>query len=76
MKDAPIIIPTAVYTSETLKSVLGLRASTIAREIRLGRLQVSRRAGRYYVLGSWVLAWLVAGQVPVKASPSEEKLDA
>jgi hypothetical protein len=61
------VLPTAVYTPTTLKAALGLRDNTIPREVRADRLRVSKRAGRYFVLGSWVLEWLRGGEVRRRA---------
>ena len=36
---------------------------SIRREVREGRLRISKRAGRYYLLGAWLLEWLEAGEV-------------
>jgi hypothetical protein len=43
---------------------LKLKTSTIRREVKAGRLRVSKRAGRYYLLGSWILEWLAGGELP------------
>jgi hypothetical protein len=70
MKPVPIIHPNAVFDKKALGELLFLKDSTIGREVRLGRLRVSRRAGRYYFLGAWILQWLRAGEVcrpPAKA---------
>ncbi len=53
-----IIYPTAVYSAEEARRALRLRESTIRREVREGRLRVARRAGRHFILGSWLLRWL------------------
>ena len=58
----PAIYPTAVYTRQQVEEMLGLGRETLAREIRHGRLRVSRRAGRYWFLGEWLLAWLTSGE--------------
>jgi hypothetical protein len=55
---APVIDPNAVFGVESAQQALGLRRSTLAREIRLGRLKVSKRGGRYYLLGEWLLDWI------------------
>jgi hypothetical protein len=60
---APVIDPRAVFRRETLTKALGLARHTIAREIREGRLRAARRGGWYFILGSWVLQWLEAGEV-------------
>jgi hypothetical protein len=62
MKEPHVIHPCAVYTVDSLRSVLGLTKTTIGREVRLGRLRVTKRAGKYYLLGRWVLQWLKDGE--------------
>jgi hypothetical protein len=57
------IVPTAVYSLVAARLALGLTASTLNREIRLRRLRVSKRAGRYFILGEWLLQWLRDGEV-------------
>jgi hypothetical protein len=59
-----VIHPNAVYTVAQLQRALLLRSSTIRREYREGRLRISKRAGRHYVLGEWVLEWIRAGELP------------
>jgi hypothetical protein len=56
-----VIDPTAVYTIATATAALTLRKECLPREIRLGRLQARKRAGRYWILGKWLLAWLATG---------------
>jgi hypothetical protein len=63
MKEPHVVHPCAVYTVESLRAVLGLTKSTIGREVRLGRLRVTKRAGKYFLIGSWILAWLRSGEV-------------
>jgi hypothetical protein len=58
----PILDPRAVYTRLQATALLGLKPSTLATEIKKGRLRVSRRAGRYFILGKWLLQWIVAGE--------------
>jgi hypothetical protein len=57
------ICPATVYTLESATRALGLRRTTPKSEVRQGRLRVSRRGGRYYFLGKWLLEWLEAGEV-------------
>jgi hypothetical protein len=57
-----IIVPTAVYTSEQVRRLLGLADGTIRREVREGRLRVAERCNRYYFLGAWLLEWIAAGE--------------
>lgn len=65
-----VIQPTAVYTTDQLREALRLKAETLRREVRLGRIRVSRRAGRYYFLGEWVLAWIASGAVDSSTRPN------
>jgi hypothetical protein len=58
-----LIESNAVYSLESARAALGLARATLRREIRLGRLRVSKRAGRYYILGCWLLQWLQAGEI-------------
>jgi hypothetical protein len=58
-----VIHPTGVYVAEDLRRLLRLRASTVRREVREGRLRVSKRAGRRFFLGAWVLSWLESGEI-------------
>src|SRR4051794_17537461 len=58
-----VIHPTAVYTVAAAQEALGLRDSTVRREVREGRLRISKRAGKHYLLGSWLLDWIEAGEV-------------
>jgi hypothetical protein len=53
----------AVFTLEQLRQALGLRSRTLPREVRGGRLKVNKRAGRYFIFGSDVKAWLRAGAI-------------
>jgi hypothetical protein len=62
VKQVPVIVPGAVYTLVTAQAELGLAKATLGREIRLGRLRVSKRAGRYFILGEWLLEWLRNGE--------------
>jgi hypothetical protein len=58
-----VIVPTAVYATAQLNAALDLKPGTLPREFRKKRLRYSKRAGRVWVLGSWVLEWLEAGEV-------------
>ena len=59
----PVINRNSIFTLETLRPVLGLSKGCLPREIRLGRLRAAKRAGRYFILGAWVLEWLEGGEV-------------
>jgi hypothetical protein len=58
-----VIDPTGVYSVEDCIRIFRLRKSTIRRELREGRLRVSKRAGRYFLLGEWLLEWLRGGEL-------------
>jgi hypothetical protein len=58
-----------VFSLDMARRVLGLTGSTLRREIRLRRLRVAKRAGRYFLLGEWLLEWLRAGEVRREANP-------
>jgi hypothetical protein len=61
------IHPNDVFLAADVQAALRLNRSTIRREVREGRLRVSKRAGRYYFLGSWLLEWIAGGEVERKA---------
>jgi hypothetical protein len=58
---APVIHPGSVFSIDSATAALGLAPSCLKREVRLGRLRASRRGGRYFILGQWLLDWLAAG---------------
>jgi Helix-turn-helix domain len=67
---APLVIePNGVYQPDYVRATLQLTATTLRREIRLGRLKVCKRGGRYFFLGEQLLAWLRGGEV-CRAGPS------
>jgi hypothetical protein len=66
-----VIQANAVYGVEEAIQVFRLRKSTIRREIREGRLRVSKRAGRYYLLGEWLLEWIRGGEQPRRGGREE-----
>ena len=51
-----------VYTLASARKALNLPDSCLRREIRLKRLRVSKRAGRYFILGKWLLEWIEGGE--------------
>jgi hypothetical protein len=61
-----VIVPHAVYSVEAARQALGLAANTLPREIRKRRLRVSKRAGRHFILGEWLIEWLKAGELQRK----------
>lgn len=68
---SPVVVdPNAVFDLASARATLGLKKATIGRELRLGRLRVSKRAGKYYILGEWLLEWLRTGEITSAAHPS------
>jgi hypothetical protein len=62
--DGPHVIhANGVYTVDDLRRVFGLKASSVRREVRFGRLRMSKRCGRYYCLGQWLRQWLENGEL-------------
>jgi hypothetical protein len=59
-----VINPRAVYDLRSATAALELNRTTLLREVRKRRLRVSRRGGRYFVLGAWLLQWLKEGEIP------------
>jgi hypothetical protein len=57
------IHPNDVFTLSGARAALRLAKSTFRREVREGRLRVSCRAGRRWLLGSWLLEWLRGGEL-------------
>jgi hypothetical protein len=70
---APVVSPNAVFTVPQAQRTLRLAAGTLPREIRLRRLRVAKRAGRYFVLGAWLLEWLEAGEVRREERPASRE---
>jgi hypothetical protein len=61
---APVVIDRdTVYTLAQARAALGLRRDTLSGAIRRGELRVSRRAGRYWFLGAWLLEWIGGGEL-------------
>ena len=68
-----VIHADGVYTVEDLRRVFGLKASSVRREVRLGRLRMSKRCGRHYCLGKWVLQWLESGELKRGCNQQDSK---
>jgi hypothetical protein len=64
-----VIVPTAAYSIEQARAALGLKKTSIRREVREGRLRVSVRAGRRYLLGAWLLQWIEEGELHQQQRP-------
>jgi hypothetical protein len=65
----------AIYTLRQARLALDLKKSTLPREARLGRLRVSRRGGRYFVTGAWLLDWIKGGAVSPRRHAKETDVD-
>jgi hypothetical protein len=61
--DIHTINPTGLYFADDVRRIFRLRLSSLRRELRLGRLKVAKRSGRYIFLGKWLLAWIEDGEV-------------
>jgi hypothetical protein len=60
----PVVLhPHMILTFQQARQTLGLPKSTLAREVRLKRLRVAKRAGKYLILGSWILQWIRDGEL-------------
>jgi hypothetical protein len=62
-----VIPPDALFRLDELRALLGLPVSCLKREIRLRRLRVSKRSGRYWCTGEWVREWIETGEVRQQA---------
>jgi hypothetical protein len=66
----PVIDPKAVFTIDQARGILRLAKNCLPREIRLGRLRVAKRAGKYLILGQWLLEWVESGELLRRRRPS------
>jgi Helix-turn-helix domain len=69
-----VVDPNGIYLVQTFEKLLHLKRSTVRREVREGRLRVSKRSGRYYLLGRWILEWLESGEVHGKRRQAEDEV--
>jgi hypothetical protein len=53
----------SIFTLAELSELLGLRPNSLPREVRKGRLRVSKICGRYLTTGAWIKQWLESGEV-------------
>jgi hypothetical protein len=58
-----VIDPHGIYFPDQAQILLRLTRSTIRREFREGRLRIAKRAGRYYLLGKWLIEWIEGGEL-------------
>jgi hypothetical protein len=66
-----VVSPDAVYTVGEFQAALKLTRSTVRREVKAKRLRVAKRAGKYFLLGKWILEWLEGGEHQPKAQPAD-----
>jgi hypothetical protein len=58
------IQPGDIFTLAGARAALRLAKSTFRREVREGRLRISVRAGKRWLLGRWLIEWLEGGELP------------
>jgi hypothetical protein len=72
----PLVLrPDTVFTKDEFIQAFRLRASSVRREIKLGRLTVRERCGRYFFLGRDILAWIKGGEVSRPANAPDSGPD-
>jgi hypothetical protein len=66
------IDPPNVYTLPQAKAALGLspKSEALSPEIKHGRLRASRRLGRYWFLGEYLIEWIRGGEL--RRQPPDE----
>jgi hypothetical protein len=64
-----VIDPLAVFRPLHIQEALGLCPGTVAREVRLRRLRATKRSGKVFLLGQWVIDWLAGGPGPGPGAP-------
>jgi len=58
-----VIHDSAVHPLSEWGQILGLPKHCLKREARLGRLRVAKRAGRLWAVGSWIIEWIMNGEI-------------
>jgi hypothetical protein len=61
-----VIDPRSVWYLAELQALLRLPGSCLKREVRLGRLRVAKRSGRYLTTGEWVWNWIISGEIKTR----------
>ena len=64
--------PCGLYLVDEVQRIFRLKKSTIRRELREGRLRVSKRAGRYFLLGRWLIEWIESGELAPRTPRATE----
>lgn len=65
----------AVYTPPALAELLGANVEAILRDVRAGKLRSSRRCGKRFILGAWVVQWLSEGEQARRGRPARAGFD-
>jgi hypothetical protein len=60
---SPSIHPNAVYDPQSVAAALELPEAIIDHDIDLGKLRCSKRAGRHFIIGQWLLDWVEAAEL-------------
>lgn len=67
------IVPTGIYSIDWLRGALNLGYDSLRREIREGRLRAKVRCGKRFILGQWLIDWLVKAEEVESLEGPEEK---
>jgi hypothetical protein len=73
LPEVPVVHPTAVFSVDDFRRTFRLRESSLRREVRERRLRVSKRCGRYFILGTWILQWLESGELKRRDAAEAER---
>lgn len=58
-----LIDPNQVFDLEGARAAIGVKKSCLQRELRLRRLRYSKRAGKVWITGEWLLNWIREGEM-------------
>jgi hypothetical protein len=72
MTEPCLILPDAILDDGVLRHLLDIHPDQIARARRSGELKYSRRGGRFFYVGQWVLDWLAGGVDQVAPGERQE----
>jgi len=70
MIDATVLLPDAILDDTSLRTLIGVTPTTLARARREGKLRFTRQGNRTLYLGEWIVDWLRGDAAPV--APPEE----
>jgi hypothetical protein len=68
-----VIDPNGLYFPDDVRRLFRWKASSLRREVRLGRLRVAKLCGRYYILGRWLLERLESGEIHRRLPENERQ---